>query len=181
MASTSLLLEGNDIHAALEAACAATTVCENLHCHSDHSSDHYHLFSKNYTLQGLSCLLLGQLTSAEEHLQLAARWADNPTDKIISLSNIGSLFCAMANYSPPVYDGTNSSFPSKEEVYKFIQCYLCDYISSLWYVFCFGQAVASRDLVRQTSLIRDGLEYWLEAMKARKILTPVVGKQVIFI
>mmetsp|Transcript_29236 Transcript_29236/g.49352 ORF Transcript_29236/g.49352 Transcript_29236/m.49352 type:complete len:470 (-) Transcript_29236:340-1749(-) len=147
LASICHLLEGADVHAALEAACEATTVCESLNSQSYASEDHHSLYSKNYTLQGLSCLLLGQVTSAEEHLQLAARWADNPTDKLVSLSNIGSLFCSMANFFSPTYDSSNHAFPSKEE------------------------AVVSRDLVRQTALIRDGLEYWNEAVtEANRVL-----------
>ena len=158
--ATCHLLEGSNIHAALEAACEATVVCENLQCHSAHSDDHYYLFSKNYTLQGLSCLLMGQLTPAEEYLQLAARWADSPTDKLISLSNIGSLFCTLGNFLSPTYDSSSLSFPSKEEV-STANCTVA--LTSLLNYKC-DQAEASRDLVRQTALIRDGLEYWQEAV-----------------
>lgn len=116
MVSISRMMEGLNVSAALDAATQATAVCENLRCHSEKRADHYYLFSKNYTLEGLSCLLLGKLIRAEEHLHLAARWADNPTDKLISLSNIGSLFCTMANFTPPSYDDSSLSFPPKEVV-----------------------------------------------------------------
>lgn len=46
------MLQGSDVHSALEAASEGAVVCENLH-QSQHiaSDDHYFLFAKNYTLQ----------------------------------------------------------------------------------------------------------------------------------
>ena len=73
--------------------------------------------------KGISCLLLGQLTPAEEHFQLAGRWAEEPTDKLVSLSNIASLQCAVAYFQAPIYDGSSDTFPSKDQVCIFMSYY----------------------------------------------------------
>jgi hypothetical protein len=38
---------------------------------------------------GISSLLSGNYSEAEEYLQLAARWANNPLDNLTSMSNLG--------------------------------------------------------------------------------------------
>lgn len=54
----------------------ATETCESL------SDPEYELYAPSYGLQGLSLLLMGKYTSAEELLQISARWSETPTAQV---------------------------------------------------------------------------------------------------
>jgi tetratricopeptide (TPR) repeat protein len=73
---------------ALKVASEAVHLCEDLNHSDNHCS---RLFSSLYGLLGISHLMNGHIDEAETFFQMSCRWAETPTEQIISLSNNGTL------------------------------------------------------------------------------------------
>jgi tetratricopeptide (TPR) repeat protein len=89
---------------ALKVANEAVHLCEDLNHSDNHCS---RLFSGLYGLLGVSHLMNGHLDDSETFFQMSCRWAETPTEQIISLSNNGTLvWYKLANES----SSSSSSF-----------------------------------------------------------------------
>lgn len=85
-AASLLHLFNGSAHMALDRSTSALQICQ------DNSSVPTSLFSPTHGLIGLCHYHLGDFQQAEEHLQLAARWADSQSQQLIALNNLGQLF-----------------------------------------------------------------------------------------
>jgi hypothetical protein len=95
LASCEILSINGNADKALSSAKAAVDLCESIPkeeeamCEEEGESD-LAMMSDSYSLQGLAHLVEGDMDSAEVFLQLGARWARTPLQRMASLTNLGS-------------------------------------------------------------------------------------------